>query len=192
MDPFILVPAFDATPFPLLREAIDWEQRSVTVYGKTYPQPRLTRWYGPVPYRYSGLTWEAKPLPEAIQALLGRVRGATGHPFDCVLCNLYRDGQDTVGWHADDEPLFGPPGESVVASLSFGATRPFSLKPRPGAPGTPLSFPLAHGDLFVMPKGAQEVYLHSVPRVRAPTGPRINLTFRKVHQAPPPPPFHLL
>ena len=123
--------AFDSTPLPLVREAIDWQQRSVVVYGKAHPQPRLTRWYGPRPYPYSGLTWPAAPFPGVLLELAEKVSQAAGVRFDSVLCNLYRDGQDCVGWHADDEPLFGP--DPVVASLSYGAaglSRRVAARPR--------------------------------------------------------------
>jgi alkylated DNA repair dioxygenase AlkB len=162
--------------FEVLRAAIPFEQRSVRVYGVTHPQPRLTKWYGPTPYAYSGLTWEATELPPVVETLRLAVQAATGGRFNSVLCNLYRDGRDTVGWHSDDEALFGRRPE--VASLSFGAARVFQM--RNHGTGERLAFSLASGDLLYMGRGVQEVWQHSLPRTAKPVGPRINLTFRNV------------
>lgn len=158
-----------------LRASIDWQQRSVRVFGKAHPQPRLTCWYGPCSYAYSGLTWEPRRMPEPIARLRDACERITGERFDSVLCNLYRDGSDTVGWHADDEPLFGD--DPVVASLSFGAARKFAMKRRDGSGHC--SYVLGHGDLLVMGRGVQPDWLHSVPRTRRHVGERINLTFRQ-------------
>jgi alkylated DNA repair dioxygenase AlkB len=110
--------------------------------------------------------------------LIARVRlrlaeGGFGH-FDSCFANLYRSGQDSLGWHADDEDWVGP----VIASVSFGATRRFNMKPKPGRPGQLVSFELEHGDLIIMKEGVQEGWLHSVPKTAKPKGPRVNLSFR--------------
>ncbi len=160
-----------------IREAIAWEQRSVTVYGAVYPQPRLTKWYGAVPYAYSGIVWEPAPMPELVERLRGRVSEITGDVYDAVLCNLYRDGTDCVGWHSDDEPLFG--SGTAVASLSFGATRTFKLR-LISDNKVQHSVDLEHGSLLHMPKGVQECWQHTIPRTKKPVGVRVNLTFRKI------------
>jgi alkylated DNA repair dioxygenase AlkB len=157
-----------------LRAAIDWAQRSVTVYGKTYPQPRLTRWYGDVPYVYSGLSWEPSPMPPLLVTIRERVELLTRERFNSVLCNLYRNGSDCVGWHADDEPVFG--GDPVVASVSFGAPRTFKL--RRNDKSEHREYVLEDGSLFVMGRGIQREWQHSIPRTAGSVGERINLTFR--------------
>jgi alkylated DNA repair dioxygenase AlkB len=158
-----------------VHSAVDWVQRSVTVYGKTHPQPRLTKWYGEVPYLYSGLTWEPAAMPQVIQTIRTIVEVLTRTNFNSVLCNLYRDGSDCVGWHADDEPIFG--GDPVVASVSFGATRTFKL--RHNTTKEVQSFELTDKSLFVMGKGIQTDWKHTIPKTTRPVGPRINLTFRQ-------------
>lgn len=170
-------PAFDDTAYVELRAAIDWQQRSVTVYGKTYPQPRLTRWYGPIGYTYSGLAWPADPLPPVLRALAEKTSAAVGVELNSVLCNLYRDGRDCVSWHADDEEGMG----ATIASLSYGATRTFKLRPA-GAGRSPrhTSYDLEHGSLLVMWPGVQRDWQHCIPRTARPVGERINLTFRRV------------
>ncbi len=161
-------------PYHEVRGAVDWMQRSVTVYGKVHPQPRLTRWYGDVPYVYSGLKWEAQPMPALIQRIRRRVETLAGVPFNSVLCNLYRDGSDCVGWHADDEPIFG--GDPVVASVSFGAPRLFKMRRNDKSESRDIR--LKNGDLLIMGKGIQPHWKHSLPRTATPCGERINLTFR--------------
>lgn len=163
------------TTFEDIRGAVAWEQRSVRVFGKVHPQPRLTKWYGDVPYAYSGLTWAPEAMPEAVEAVRRRVEALTGERFNSVLCNLYRDGSDCVGWHADDEQIFG--GDPVVASVTFGASRIFKIRRNDGA-GVQ-AFELTDGSLFVMGKGVQTGWQHSVPRTSKPCGERINLTFRQ-------------
>lgn len=135
--------------YAALRAAVAWAQRSVTVYGKNHPQPRLTRWYGDVPYAYSGLVWEAAPMPALVAHIRDRAQAATGHTFNSALCNLYRGGSDCVGWHADDEPLFGP--DPVVASVSFGATRTFKMRRADRSEAR--DFQLSDGSILVMGRG---------------------------------------
>lgn len=174
------------------RSQIDWQQRSVTVFGKVHPQPRLTRWYGPVPYLYSGLRWEADPIPSGLNEILREVEYLTGERFNSVLCNLYRDGQDGISWHSDDEALFGD--DPIVASVSFGATRTFKLRSK--TTKEVLSYDLTDHSLLVMGRGVQKGWMHSVPRTSQPTGERVNLTFRltvvnpdKVQRKNSPPPW---
>lgn len=171
-----LLPLGIIVAYEHVKAAIAWEQRSVTVYGKTYPQPRLTKWYGDAPYVYSGLAWEPAPMPALLQTIKARVETLAKEPFNSVLCNLYRDGNDSVGWHADDEPIFG--GDPVVASVSFGATRVFQLRGNK-AKKVERSYNLEDGSLLVMGKGVQPNFKHCLAKTSKPVGPRINLTFRR-------------
>lgn len=160
--------------FDAIKSAIAWEQRSVTVYGKVHAQPRLTKWYGDAAYTYSNLVWPPAAMPELVAAIKARVETLTGERFNSVLCNLYRDGSDGVGWHADDEPIFG--GDPVVASVSFGASRVFKVRPNAGGPA--IDFLLGHGQLLVMGRGVQRGFQHSIPKTARAVGARVNLTFR--------------
>ena len=161
--------------FDAFRSVIAFEQRSVTVYGKTHPQPRLTKWYAGIPYTYSGLSWEAAPMPEPVDQLRHEIERLTGERFNSVLCNMYRDGSDTVGWHSDNEPIFG--SDPVVASVSFGASRRFLLRSKADH-GKGVEIKLTDGSLLVMGRGIQRDYEHSIPRQLRVNEPRINLTFR--------------
>ena len=161
----------------LLRDRIDWRQESARLMGRSIQIPRLSAWYGTAGYRYSGITHALQPLTEELQELQAVVEDLAGLSFNGVLLNLYRDGQDSVGWHADNEPGLGP--EPVIASLSLGAARRFQLKHRTDRTGR-VTLDLPHGSCLVMRGKTQQCWLHQLPKTRAPVGPRINLTFRRM------------
>ena len=179
----------DFTPVPdadrvlaALRAELAWEQREIVLFGRAVLQPRLIAWTGTLPYRYSGQTLEPRVATRTTAALLDRVIEHTGVPFNHVLLNRYRDGADSIGLHADDEPELGR--DPVVATLSLGATRRFVVKPRRKHLGPGHSIDVDHGSLLVMGGTCQRHYVHGVPRQAAATGERISLTFRRVLRAP--------
>lgn len=164
------------------RRGIDWEVHRIRLFGRELDSPRLSRWIGDpgTAYRYSGVRFEPAPWPRALMAVRKAVGAAAGEDFNSVLANLYRDGQDTMGWHSDDEPELG--AQPIIASLSLGATRKFVLKAR-AAGGSKLELPLEHGSLLVMRGDTQKNYRHALPRSKRVRGERINLTFRRIFGA---------
>lgn len=114
--------------FEALRAEIPFAQRPIRIMGRTIMQPRLSAWIGDpgTAYTYSGVLNEPAPWPPALAALRVPVSARAVEPFNSVLCNLYRDGSDSMGFHADAERELGP--EPVIASLSLGATRRFQLR----------------------------------------------------------------
>lgn len=171
----------------LVRE-LCWEQRHIVLFGKPVLQPRLIAWAGELPYRYSGQTLEPRPWPASISGGLAeigaRVSAAAGALFNHVLVNRYRDGKDSMGYHADAEPELGP--DPVVATLSLGETRRFLLRAQRRAPGERAqSLPLASGSLLVMGGTCQRHYRHAIARdPETPLGERLSLTFRRLLTAP--------
>ena len=168
-------------PHNVMSELIDevpWRAENIVVWGRTYPQPRLIAWYGDIGknYTYSGINLSPVPWTQALMDIKSRVEGATRTDFNSVLLNLYRDGQDSVSWHADNEPGLGR--NPVIASLSLGAMRRFQLKHRRLEERH--AFDLPHGSCLIMAGATQHHWLHQLPKTRAPVGPRINLTFRKM------------
>lgn len=165
--------------FGLLLGQVSWRQDDIRLFGKTYPQPRLTALYGESgkTYTYSGITMYPEPFPPALEALRGAVEARTGHAFSTCLLNLYRHGEDSNGWHADNEKELG--ANPVIASVSLGETRAFHLRHRTD---TTLRYKLLleHGSLLLMGGAMQHHWLHQVPKTRKPVGRRINLTFRKI------------
>ena len=165
-----------------LRDELLWEQREIVLFGRRVLQPRLIAWAGSWGYRYSGQTLEPREATPATAALVTRVCEATRVPFNHVLVNRYRDGADSIGLHADDEPELGR--DPIVATLSFGATRRFVLKPRRARLGPSRSLDVQHGSLLVMGGTCQRHYVHGVPRQPGAAGERISLTFRRLLRAP--------
>jgi alkylated DNA repair dioxygenase AlkB len=177
---------FDATDadrlLTALRDELTWEHREIVLFGRRVLQPRLIAWAGSLGYRYSGQTLEPRAPTPTTAALMARVVEHTRVPFNHILINRYRDGADSIGLHADDEPELGL--DPIVATMSFGATRRFVLKPRRARlePSRPLD--VHHGSLLVMGGTCQRHYVHGVPRQADVTGERISLTFRRLLRAP--------
>lgn len=143
-----------------LRAQLPWRQPQLRIFGRVIAAPRLESWHGDpgAAYRYSGLDHVPQPWTPALASLREAVAQAAGVPFNSVLVNLYRDGADSNGWHADDEPGLGErrSGETVETALE-------------------------HGSLLVMSGRSQECWKHTVPKERRVREARINLTFRFVH-----------
>jgi len=159
--------------------SIPWSQGTVKVFGKQYDEPRLTCYFGDKAYTYSGRTVEPLPWSRAavLQEIKKHVEEATGETFNSVLCNRYRNGSDTVGWHADNESIYGP--KPTIASVTLGAERDFDMREGKGGAGR-LRIRLKHGSLLVMSGATQDRWQHSLPRRKALKDERINLTFRRV------------
>ena len=161
-----------------LRGELEWEQREIVLFGRRILQPRLIAWAGEVGYRYSGQTLEPRAFTPAARRLLERVRADAGAPFNHVLVNRYRTGEDSMGLHADDEPELGP--DPVVATLSLGATRRLTLVPRRPRDGERRSVELPAGSLLVMGGACQRRFRHGIPREPRVTDERVSLTFRLI------------
>ncbi len=160
----------------------NWKQEDITVYGKTYPTPRLTAWYGDpqTAYTFSGSKWEPYPWNADLLFIKEKVEKAAGATFNSVLLNLYRNGADSVGWHRDNEEELGR--NPVIASVSFGETRPFHIRHKFRKELARMEIPLTHGSLLLMAGPMQHYWEHQVPKTAKPISPRINLTFRFVHK----------
>jgi alkylated DNA repair dioxygenase AlkB len=165
--------------FRELREGIDWRQEEVLVVGRRHAVPRLVAWHGDpgARYTYSGTPHEPLPWTTALERIRHRVQAIADCDFNAVLLNLYRDGRDGMGWHADDEPELGP--EPVIASVSLGAVRRFCLRHRKHR-GLGADLALPHGSLLLMSGATQCNWVHAVPKTAVPVGERINLTFRRI------------
>lgn len=166
--------------FGILKDTIHWKQEEIKVYGKIFPFPRKTAWYGNEGYNYSysGLNLNPEPWTEELLELKTRIESLLpGEVFNSVLLNMYRDGNDKVGWHSDDEKELGV--NPVIASLSLGATRRFDIKHKTEK-GLEHQFELTNGSLIVMKGAMQHHWLHQIPVQKKVLLPRINLTFRTI------------
>jgi alkylated DNA repair dioxygenase AlkB len=159
-----------------------WEQRTIVLFGRAVLQPRLIAWAGALGYRYSGQTLPPRPFTPTVDRLLQRVAERAGVGFNHMLANRYRDGRDSMGWHADDEAELGD--DPVVATVSLGATRRFALKPRRNADGRGQAIDLGSGSLVIMGGACQRHYVHGIPRQADVRDERISLTFRWLQREP--------
>jgi alkylated DNA repair dioxygenase AlkB len=156
-----------------------WSQPELKLYGRRFAMPRLVAWYGDpgARLRYSGLIHDPLPWTPLLAEIRQQVQREVDRDMNGVLLNLYRNGQDAIGWHSDDEPELG--SEPLVVSLNLGATRRFDFR-RKGASRIQHSIALEHGSLLVMGGPTQHYWQHQIARTRKVTEPRLNLTFRQI------------
>ncbi|WP_052131331.1 alpha-ketoglutarate-dependent dioxygenase AlkB family protein [Vibrio caribbeanicus] len=162
--------------FEQLNQQIRWREDEITLFGKRMPIPRLQCWYGDSPYRYSNLTMHPEPWLPTLLELKRRCESAADAPFNSVLANLYRNGQDSNGWHSDNERELGI--NPTIASLSFGETRRFHLKHKQSK--QKITFDLTSGSLLIMAGEMQHHWLHTLAKTKQQRTARINLTFRNL------------
>ena len=181
-----------------LISSINWQQDTLRIAGKVIKVPRLQCWMGDKEsrYGYSGMRLEPEPWQAPVLRIRHRVQELAGQKFNSVLLNYYRNGQDSVAWHADDESELGP--DPIIASVSLGAERPFDLKTKPGrhqsnahsgrltgntnatSGRSRYRLNLRHGSLLIMGRGLQNNWVHQLPKVKDLERPRVNLTFRNI------------
>jgi alkylated DNA repair dioxygenase AlkB len=164
--------------FERLRVEVPWRQETIRLYNKSHLVPRLSCWMGDagLDYAYSNMTMHPVAWSDTTKRLLREIEALSQHQFNSVLLNYYRNGQDSVGWHSDDESELGQ--NPVIASLSLGASRDFHLKHR-NKPKLRHSIALEHGSLLLMQGATQHNWRHQVPKRTHALG-RINLTFRLI------------
>ncbi len=150
------------------------------MFGRSVAIPRLQAFMGDdqISYRYSGLNLITKPWHPAVLELRNLLKAETGIEFNVVLLNLYRNGQDSMGWHSDDEPELGD--NPVIASISLGAKRRFLLRSTDKSNPEKSELALNSGSLLWMGTGVQQNWQHSLPKTKVCHQPRINLTFRRI------------
>lgn len=171
-DAAFLTPVEIRTLFEYLLASVPWRQES----GRFGPMPRLTAWYADdaITYSYSGVTHVGLRWTTPLSELKTRLESLSGASFNSVLLNRYRDGQDSLGWHADNEKELGT--DPVIASVSLGAVRCFRLKHLQSR--ETIKFDLASGSLLVMAGTTQHHWHHSIAKTKQFIGERINLTYR--------------
>ena len=169
---------FAAQAFDEIKNKNKWEQPEITIFGNTVLEPRLSTWHNELGegYKYSGVMRHAQPFSETLSEIRNRCAEVANTPFNSALVNLYRNGQDGVGWHSDNEACNGP--EPTIASVSLGATRRFDMRHR--KTGETIKIQLESGSLLVMAGKSQQYWVHQVAKTKRVHEPRINLTFRRV------------
>lgn len=162
-----------------LIERTPWRNNKIKLFGKEFLEPRLTQLYGDpkMTYSYSGIQFNPLPWTEELSTLKKQVEQRAGCQFNVCLLNYYRDGQDSNGWHADDEKELGE--NPTIASVSLGAERFFHLKHNTRKEWR-YKFPLHHGSLLIMKGQTQHTYKHQIAKTKRKVAGRLNLTFREV------------
>jgi alkylated DNA repair dioxygenase AlkB len=164
--------------FNLLSQNVAWENDEIVIFGRHIVTKRKVAWYGDSDYlyTYSNTTKRALPWTEELSDLKQIVEELTQTDFNSCLLNLYQNGDEGITWHNDDEESLGK--NNTIASLSLGAERKFSFKHKQTK--ETISLILEHGSLLVMKDVTQSNWLHSLPKSKKITRPRINLTFRTI------------
>lgn len=163
-----------------LTRTLQWRSETITMFGRTMLQPRLIAFYADagLSYRYSRRTFTGLPWTPLLGSLRLLAEQTAQSPLNSVLANLYRDQNDSMGMHADDEPELG--ANPVIVSMSFGATRRFVMKHRTRKDLPPLEIPLDDSSILVMRGATQHHWVHGIKKETRPKGPRVNLTFRRI------------
>ncbi len=158
---------------------IDWQHDKLNMYGKEVYLPRYSAWYGDSgkPYTYSGLTLQPKKWNKGLLYIKHKIEEVTKIHFNSVLLNWYRDGEDYINWHADNEKELG--GNPIIASVNFGEIRDFVI--RKNDKSEKITIPLKHGTLLIMRGEMQHFWQHSVPKRKKVKEARFNLTFRDIN-----------
>ena len=179
----LLIPKFfepkqTAQMFQQIMDETPWEMPEMVMFGKKYPQAGLSTWFTNtnVSYVYSGITRTPHVMTSLLHNVMNQCALASGAQYNSVLVNLYRDGNDSVSWHSDNEEING--SEPTIASVSLGATRRFDLRHKES--GETVRVDLEDGSLLVMSGLSQHCWVHQIAKTKTKVGPRINLTFRRV------------
>lgn len=162
-----------------LQSEIPWKEEPITIFGKKIMQPRLISWHGDSGtfYKYSGLQLTPEPWTSSLEKIKNNIENYCDRSFNSALLNLYRNQQDSNGWHSDDEKELGE--KPFIASVSFGETRDFLLKHK-AEKDLKVKISLEPGSLLIMAGKTQECWRHTLPKRARELGPRINLTFRRI------------
>lgn len=164
--------------FNELLSGIQWVNEVVVMFGKTITTKRKVAFYAndSMEYTYSNKTKNAFPWTPLLLDIKKTVEGYTGKLYNACLLNLYHDGNEGMGWHADNEKEIM--ANSSIASVSIGATRNFLFKHKQN--GVKYSILLESGSLLEMKGPIQRHWLHSLPKSSKVKEARINLTFRQM------------
>ena len=159
-------------------EEHQWPDNHYRFAGREFVLPRLQTWHADsgIRYSYSNNLLVTRPWTDLLLEIRAKLEAYLNYRFNSVLVNCYRNGDDHVGWHADNEPELGD--EPFIASVSFGAERPFAFRRKRSAESGEVLLPA--GFLLLMQPKFQHDWQHSVPIHRSTEQARINFSFRNV------------
>jgi alkylated DNA repair dioxygenase AlkB len=163
--------------FRYLIENTNWQEKEIIVFGKKYLQPRLIQWYGDKDYTYSNNHFLKNKMPFILLNLKEKIEKISKKNYNSVLLNYYRDGNDSMGKHSDDEKELG--FSPTIASISLGVERDMIIRSK--FDKSKQFFKLKNGSLLIMGGNSQKYYTHEIPKRKKIELPRINLTFRYIY-----------
>ena len=157
---------------------LNWETGFIKIFGKTRQIPRLQSWYADdgIEYTYSGKKLQRHDWNKTLIEIKQEIESITSIKFNSVLANLYRNGNDSMGLHSDNEKELGI--NPVIASLSLGESRDILFKHKNIK--TSINIPQTSGQLIVMYGQTQKYWKHEIKKTKKFKKPRINLTFRNI------------
>jgi len=164
--------------FDKLKDEIDWQQDELIMFGRRIVMRRESAWFanGNKSYKYAGINRKGQSWTPQLESLKNKVVDFAGIEFNSCLANYYFDGNDGMGFHADDEKMLD--SNKPIISLSLGAERIFQFQHKK----TKLKkeIVLEDGSLLAMHPPCQKYWKHALPKTKSLDQPRINLTFRSV------------
>ena len=177
-EPNFYSPKESKSLFQILYDELPWEGGEINLFGKTYQIPRKQVMFADngLNYGYSGKKLNVINWYAVVKDIKNQIELESNYDFNACLANLYRDGDDSNGWHSDNEKELGK--NPIIGSISLGATRVFKLKHL--KTNTRLEFELTSGSLLIMGGEMQHFWKHQIPKTKSSVEPRINLTFRKL------------
>jgi alkylated DNA repair dioxygenase AlkB len=180
--PNLLSPKEANTYFESFGSSIEWKNDEIRMFGKRIVTSRKVAWYAdkPFTYVYSGVQKNAQPWTPELSALKQHIENSTGTAFNSCLLNLYHNGNESMGWHSDDEKMLDP--NAPIASVSLGTNRMFHFKHK--VSGEKVSMLLESGSLLLMNPPTQVYWVHALGKSVKVKDARINLTFRSVLPQP--------
>lgn len=151
---------------------VTWECESIVSFGRSIRVPRKVSWFGDhnYSYTYSGIQHVASGWPDELVSIKNRISKEFECKLNFVLLNLYENGNDYMGWHADNEAGLLDP----IVSLSLGATRDLLIKTNSQSNSEKIE--LQHGTLLVHGRSLR----HTLPKRKNCKEKRINLSFRGI------------
>ena len=163
-----------------LRKEIEWEQHRIKIFGQWVDCPRLSAWYGDpgAMYSYSSLSLTPIAWTPTLLEVRNQLAETIERPFNSVLLNLYRNGNDSMGWHSDDEWELGL--NPVIASISLGDSRMMKFRHRSDPEVSKFALELSTGSLLIMAGTTQKYWHHEIPKTKKVVSERLNLTFRLI------------
>jgi alkylated DNA repair dioxygenase AlkB len=172
----VIDPAHSQALMDTLLTELPWQHDEIMMFGKRVVTARKVAWVADEGLFYTYSSMEKQPLAwtPVLRDLKSSVEEWTSEAFNACLLNLYQDGMEGMGWHSDNEKSIV--GESVIASISLGAERPFRLRHK--ASGETVDLMLGTGSLLIMKGATQRCWKHTLPKTKKVTLPRVNLTFR--------------